>query len=130
SRTFKRSFRRDAETNRRDACAPQKIIMHRFFYCPHCSATMAGKTIESAQLGQLPQLFFSQRNPVSEIFEGFERSGPTLALNSFAMFLPQSANNTKAEAKCVIGNNGASPIRLLDADRLNFEAVALGVLND
>src|SRR5438552_11271716 len=67
SRTFERLFRRDAETSTRDACATQKIVVHRFFNLPHRGPAMTGKTIERAELGESAQFFFRKRHAPLEI---------------------------------------------------------------
>src|SRR5438876_2089467 len=67
SRTFERLFRRDAETSTRDACATQKIVVHRFFHFPHRGPAMTGETIERTELSQRAELFFGMRHAPLEI---------------------------------------------------------------
>ena len=46
------------------------------------------------------------------------------------MLLTQSVHHTKSEPKCGVVQNGAAPIRFLNADRLHFDAVPLRIFHD
>ena len=45
-------LRQDAANNRRAACAPQKIVVHRFLHFPHRTTPVLSKAIERAHFSQ------------------------------------------------------------------------------
>src|SRR3954452_23916587 len=91
---------------------------------------MVSETIQGTQLGQFAQFVFRHRNPPAKIFQRIKWPLAAFSLDGFTMFLPEAAYHAKAEAKGVVRNNGASPIRLLDADRLNLHAMTLCIFDD
>ena len=48
----------------------------------------------------------------------------------FAMLLPQSIHHAKSQSHCVIIDNGAPPIRMRDADRLNLQSMPLRIFDN
>jgi hypothetical protein len=73
---------------REGACAPQQIIVHRFFNLPHCGAPMTGQTIEGTELSQRAELFFGKRHAPLEIIQRMKLSTLALPNEFFRMFLP------------------------------------------
>ena len=92
SRTFKRLFRRDAETYTRDARTPRskQVVVQGFFHLPESGATMLGETVKGAQFSESAELFFGKGKPPPKIVQRSEAPFLPLPDQLFRMLLAQS----------------------------------------
>src|SRR5690349_1232074 len=112
------------------ACAPKKVIMHRFFHAPHRSAAMFGKTIERTEFSQGAQFVLCERHTALKIVQRFKGAISALPNEVFSVFLTQPINNTKSETHRVVINDCAMPIGLQCANRFDVYSVPLRILHN
>jgi hypothetical protein len=129
--SFERLFRRDAETNTRDACATQQIIVRRLFHPPHRRTPIFSETIKRSEFRQGAQFVFrKRRRPPFEIVQRLELPIFALPHEFLGVFLSQSVHHAKPQTHCVVIDNRTTPIGLRNANRFDLQPMSLRVFHN